>query len=50
MELNSDVKYIKGVGEARAKSLEKLGIKTLGDMLTFYPRKYEDWSKTSMIS
>ena len=50
MELNSNVKYIKGVGEARAKSLEKLGIKTLGDMLTFYPRKYEDWSKTSMIS
>lgn len=50
MFLNSDVKYIKGVGEARAKSLEKLGIKTLGDMLTFYPRKYEDWSKTSMIS
>lgn len=50
MFLNSDVKYIKGVGEVRAKSLEKLGIKTLGDMLTFYPRKYEDWSKTSMIS
>lgn len=49
MELNSDIKYIKGVGEARAKSLEKLGIKTLGDMLTFYPRKYEDWSKTALI-
>lgn len=49
MFLDSDIKYIKGVGEARAKSLEKLGIKTLGDMLTFYPRKYEDWSKTASI-
>lgn len=50
MDLNSNIKYIKGVGEVRAKSLEKFGIKTLGDMLTFYPRKYEDWSKTSMIN
>ncbi len=50
MFLDSDIKYIKGVGEARAKSLGKLGIKTLGDMLTFYPRKYEDWSKTAMIN
>ncbi len=31
-----------GVGEARAKKLEKLGLSTAGDLLTWYPRDYED--------
>ena len=28
-DLNTDVRYIKGVGEAKAKALGKLGIATL---------------------
>ncbi len=31
-----------GVGEARAKKLEKLGLTTAGDLLAWYPRDYED--------
>ena len=31
-----------GVGEARAKKLEKLGLTAAGDLLTYYPRDYED--------
>ena len=31
-----------GVGEARAKKLEKLGLLTAGDLLAWYPRDYED--------
>ena len=31
-----------GVGEARQKKLEKLGLTTAGDLLTYYPRDYED--------
>ena len=31
--LTTDVRYVKGIGEARAKSLEKLGIRTLGDLI-----------------
>ena len=45
MNLNANIKYLKGVGEKRAAMLAKLGIFTLWDLLTFYPRVYEDWSK-----
>ena len=31
-----------GVGEARAKKLEKLGLTTAGDLLAWYPRDYEE--------
>ncbi len=49
MELNASIKYLKGVGEKRAAMLAKLGIFTLRDLLTFYPRTYEDWSKITPI-
>ncbi|MBQ2848685.1 MAG: ATP-dependent DNA helicase RecG [Clostridia bacterium] len=49
MELNANIKYLKGVGEKRAAMLAKLGIFTLWDLLTFYPRIYEDWSKITPI-
>ncbi|MBR2868111.1 MAG: ATP-dependent DNA helicase RecG [Clostridia bacterium] len=49
MELRSSIKYLKGVGEKRAAVLAKLGIFTLWDLLTFYPRTYEDWSKIYSI-
>ena len=42
LELNSSVQYIKGVGEKMAKYLNKLDICTIYDILTFYPREYED--------
>ena len=45
MNLNANIKYLKGVGEKRAALLAKLGISTLWDLLTFFPRVYEDWSK-----
>ncbi|MBO4831429.1 MAG: ATP-dependent DNA helicase RecG [Oscillospiraceae bacterium] len=42
-ELDSlNVRYIKGVGEARAKSFEKLGVRTLRDLVSYFPRTYED--------
>ena len=31
-----------GVGEVRAKKLDKLGLTKAGDLLTYYPRDYED--------
>ena len=50
MELNDDVKYVKGVGPERAKSLNRLEIFTLKDLITYYPRAYEDRSKPKLIS
>lgn len=43
-DLMKNVQYIKGVGEARAKLLNKLGIFNLKDLITYYPRNYEDRS------
>ena len=41
-DLNTDIRYIKGIGETRAKALQKLGITTLGDLLSYFPRRWED--------
>ena len=49
MELSKDVKYIKGVGPNRVQLLNKLGIFTLKDLITYYPRTYEDRSKPKNI-
>lgn len=42
VDLNKDVKYIKGVGPNRVKLLNKLNIFTLKDLITYYPRTYEN--------
>ena len=45
VDLYKDVKYIKGVGPNRVKLLNKIGIFNLKDLITYYPRTYEDRSK-----
>ncbi|MEJ5229880.1 MAG: ATP-dependent DNA helicase RecG [Pseudothermotoga sp.] len=37
-----EVKYAKGVGPRRETTLKKLGISTLGDLIFYFPRDYED--------
>ena len=49
VDLEKDVKYIKGVGPNRVLLLNKLGIFTLKDLITYYPRIYEDRSKPKYI-
>ncbi len=44
-----NIQYIKGVGEKRAQLFNKLGIFTVEDLLRYYPRKYQDWSKTATV-
>lgn len=48
-DLKNDVKYVKGVGPSRVKSLNKLGIYTLEDLITYFPRDYEDRSQIKKI-
>ncbi|MDR1465358.1 MAG: ATP-dependent DNA helicase RecG [Oscillospiraceae bacterium] len=43
MNLQTDVRYLKGVGDRRAAQLRKLGIACVGDLLRHYPRSYADW-------
>ena len=44
------MQYLKGVGEKRAALLAKLNILTIGDLLTHFPRQYEDWSAVLPIA
>ena len=45
-----DVKYLPGVGPARAELLLKeLGIKSLADLIHYYPYKYIDRSRLFQI-
>ncbi len=45
----SDIRYLKGVGEKKAHTLSKLGVDTVGALLRFYPRAYEDWGTIDEI-
>jgi len=48
--LDSPVTELKGVGEALAKKLAILGIKTVFDLIDNYPRRYEDYSNLTNIN
>ena len=42
VDLKENIQFIKGVGPARVKLLNKLNIFTLEDIITYFPRDYED--------
>ncbi len=42
LQLNSPVKFLKGVGPKRAEALQRLGIRTAGDLLYHVPHRYLD--------
>lgn len=44
------IQYIKGVGPQRARLLNRLGIKTVRDMLFYFPYRYEDRTNIRKIS
>ena len=50
MDLNKDIQFIKGVGPSRVKLLNHLGIYTLYDLITYFPRDYEDRGKEKNIA
>ena len=49
-DLNTDVRYIKGIGEKKAQALAKLGVFSLYDLVSYFPRKYEDRSTVVPIA
>ncbi len=50
MTWDSPVTEIKGVGEEIARKLSGLGVKTISDLIKFYPRRYEDYSHITPIA
>lgn len=50
MKLDTDIKYLKGVGERRAAMLSRLGVFDVNALVRLYPRVYEDWSRIKSIN
>ena len=49
MTLRSPLTELKGLGEAQAQKFAVLGIKNVGDLIDYYPRRYEDYSEVAAI-
>lgn len=47
-ELNQSVAWLKGVGPKKSEVLNSLGIKTIYDLLTYYPFRYDDIQEKSL--
>ena len=47
--LDAQLTVLQGVGPKNAESLQTLGMYTLGDMLYYFPRRYEDYSQLKPI-
>ncbi|MBE6534183.1 MAG: ATP-dependent DNA helicase RecG [Ruminococcaceae bacterium] len=48
--IDTDIKKLYGVGEAHAKAYANLGITTVSDLLSHYPRGYEDRGDIKLLS
>ncbi len=44
------VENLKGIGERRRMQFNRLGVYSVGDLLEFYPRRYENWSVITEIA
>lgn len=49
MDLETKVQFIKGVGPKMAAKLDYLGVKTVRDLIFYFPRDYRDYTKISKI-
>ncbi len=50
MNLVTSLQRIKGVGPKAAEQFAKAGLFSVGDLLTFFPRGYEDFSQVTSIA
>ncbi len=50
MDIRQSVQFLKGVGPKKAKALQKLGVENIYDLLTYYPRRYEDQSEVTSMA
>ena len=46
---DTDIRVLKGIGDAKAKQLLRLGVHTLWDLLTYFPVRFEDRTKVTNI-
>lgn len=50
MKHEDSLEKLKGVGPVAAKKFAALGLQTVGDLINYYPRRYEDYSVVMPIS
>jgi ATP-dependent DNA helicase RecG len=48
--LNADLTVLSGIGPSKKTLFGQLGVKTIGDLLYFFPRRYDDYSKLKPIN
>jgi ATP-dependent DNA helicase RecG len=48
--LSASLTVLPGIGPKHAENLASLGLNTLGDLLYFFPRRYDDYSKLKPIN
>ncbi|MBN1623646.1 MAG: ATP-dependent DNA helicase RecG [Clostridia bacterium] len=49
-ELSKEIRFLKGVGPARAEAFGRLGVETINDLIEYFPRAYEDRSYIKKIN
>jgi len=49
LHYTSPLTDVKGVGEALARKFDALGVYDVGDLINYFPRKYEDYSQMMAI-
>lgn len=47
---DTEISALRGIGPKKAEAFQKLGVKTLRDLLTLFPRRYEDRSQFRPIA
>ncbi|MDQ3158766.1 MAG: hypothetical protein M3P98_01335, partial [bacterium] len=50
MTIDSPIDEVKGVGQSLQKKFNQLGIYSIGDLLDYYPYRYEDYSNLLPIA
>jgi len=50
MTPHSQITSVKGIGSQLAGKFETIGIKTVADLIAYYPRRYDDYSHVQTIS
>lgn len=48
--LSAPITVISGIGPRHAQTLSRLGLKSLGDMLYLFPRRYDDYTQLKQIN
>ena len=49
MQQSTDITELTGVGPAQAEKFAALGVRTIGELLDYFPRRYEDYSHLTTI-